>query len=133
MKNKIILPIMITALVCMIKKNFSQGSATIVNKWMVTSAVNLENGQIFNCSGVFEFSESKIVFTQKSSLVQYEFSFRKTPAITGPETTDYDVAFRGMVGSIRLDKAPGNFSVSIDISSGKDRILPYKFFVQPVY
>jgi hypothetical protein len=133
MKNKIIIPIMITALVCMIKKNFSQSSSTIVNKWMVTRAVNLETGQIFNCSGIFEFTDNKILFTQKSNRVQYEFGFRNTPVITTSATTDYEVSFRGMSGSIRLDKSSGNLSVTIDISSGKDRVLPYKFFVQPVY
>jgi hypothetical protein len=133
MKNKIILTIMITALVCMIKKNFGQNSAAIVNKWIVNRAVSLETGQAFNCSGTFEFSDNKILFTQKSNRVQYEFSFRNTPVLSAPEITSYDVSFRGVPGLIQLDRNSGNFSVTIDISNGKEKVLPYKFFVQPVY
>lgn len=99
-------------------------------KWNVTRATDLQTGDVFVCSGVFEISEDQIQFIQKNGSIRYDFRITGVAEHDNGSSLEYQINFRGLKGIIRLSNQPQESLLIIEINRGADRILPYQFSIQ---
>lgn len=120
-------------IILLINARLTSGQTPLsTRQWKVLQATALNNVESFVCSGYFEFSEDQISFIQKNGSVRYDFKIiSSTPGRNG-QSTDYDILFRGASGSIRVNSEINLSTLIIDLSKNGERILPYKFFIQPL-